>query len=61
VPELGESADGFVEHNAAMVEDFLKLRRCFHCLDVRQDTLPPHKNRVKSSPHRGAFVRIEVN
>jgi len=52
---MGESADGFVEYNAAMVEDFLP------CLDVRQDTLPPHKNRVKSSPHRGAFVRIEVH
>src|SRR6266699_4349159 len=48
--EMGQRADGFVEHNPAMVEDFLKLGRGFASLPGGEIRLSSHVYGVKVGP-----------
>src|ERR1700751_1452192 len=46
--EMGECADGFVEHNSAMVEDFFKFSGGFVPLMGGQICLPAHVNGIQT-------------
>jgi hypothetical protein len=62
--EMRECANGFVEHNATMVEDFLKLCRGFSALVCDKIGFSAHKNRVqteRNSWSKLAWEVVEVN
>src|ERR1700740_846404 len=48
--EMGECADGFVEHNSAMVEDLLELGGGFAPLMRGQIGFSSHKNGIQGGP-----------
>src|SRR5437868_6349016 len=48
--EMRQSADGFVEHNPAMVEDSLKLCCCFFALVCGKISFSAHINGVQTGP-----------
>jgi hypothetical protein len=49
--EMRQCADGRVQHNSRMVEDFLKLYRCLAALMSGEVRLSSNKNRIQAVPH----------
>ena len=54
--EMGQGADGFVEHDAAMVENFLKLRSSFAALMCGQVCLAAHIDRTQCKPEAAQLI-----
>lgn len=50
---MGERADGFVENNTALVEDFLKLSRSLAAPVRSQIRFPAHIDGIQSSGQEG--------
>ena len=48
--QMSQRPNGFVEHNSAMVEDFLKLCCCFFALVGRKVALSSHIHRIQIRP-----------
>ena len=49
--EMGQCADGFIQHNAPMVEDFLELGSCFAASMRSKMGFPAHIDGIQ--PARG--------